>query len=216
MRLLVIEDDPSIQRSLAESLREENYAVDVADDGESGLFKALETAYDCILLDVMLPKLSGWEVLCKLRETSTTPVLMLTALGATEQRVKGLNHGADDYLPKPFELDELFARVRALIRRSSGQIQPRRSIRNLMLDTITRRVELAGKEIPLTAREYVLLEYFMMYPGKVISRRDLYEHLFDEDDDSMSNLLDVHISNLRRKIGHEFIITHRGHGYSIQ
>jgi len=214
--LLVIEDDPSIQRSLAESLREENYAVDVADDGESGLFKALETAYDCILLDVMLPKLSGWEVLCKLRETSTTPVLMLTALGATEQRVKGLNHGADDYLPKPFELDELFARVRALIRRSSGQIQPRRSIRNLMLDTITRRVELAGKEIPLTAREYVLLEYFMMYPGKVISRRDLYEHLFDEDDDSMSNLLDVHISNLRRKIGHEFIITHRGHGYSIQ
>lgn len=214
--MLVIEDDPSIQRSLAESLREENYAVDVADDGESGLFKALETAYDCILLDVMLPKLSGWEVLCKLRETSTTPVLMLTALGATEQRVKGLNHGADDYLPKPFELDELFARVRALIRRSSGQIQPRRSIRNLMLDTITRRVELAGKEIPLTAREYVLLEYFMMYPGKVISRRDLYEHLFDEDDDSMSNLLDVHISNLRRKIGHEFIITHRGHGYSIQ
>lgn len=216
MRLLVIEDDPSIQRSLAESLREEQYAVDVADDGQSGLYKALNTAYDCILLDVMLPKLNGWEVLAALREQSTTPVLMLTALGATEQRVKGLNNGADDYLPKPFELDELFARVRALIRRSSGQTQPQRNLRNLTLDTVARRVEVSGKEIPLTAREYVLLEYFMMHPGQVISRSDLYEHLFDEDDDSMSNLLDVHVSNLRRKIGHEFIVTHRGHGYSIQ
>ncbi|MBN2068516.1 MAG: response regulator transcription factor [Opitutales bacterium] len=216
MRLLVIEDDPSIQRSLAESLREEQYAVDVADDGQSGLYKALNTAYDCILLDVMLPKLNGWEVLAALREKSTTPVLMLTALGATEQRVKGLNNGADDYLPKPFELDELFARVRALIRRSSGQTQPQRNLRNLTLDTVARRVEVSGKEIPLTAREYVLLEYFMMHPGQVISRSNLYEHLFDEDDDSMSNLLDVHVSNLRRKIGHEFIVTHRGHGYSIQ
>lgn len=216
MRLLVIEDDPSIQRSLAESLREEQYAVDVADDGQSGLYKALNTAYDCILLDVMLPKLSGWEVLAALREQSTTPVLMLTALGATEQRVKGLNSGADDYLPKPFELDELFARVRALIRRSSGQTQPQRHLHHLTLDTVARRVEVSGKEIPLTAREYVLLEYFMMHPGQVISRSDLYEHLFDEDDDSMSNLLDVHVSNLRRKIGHEFIVTHRGHGYSIQ
>lgn len=216
MRLLVIEDDPAIQRSLAESLREESYAVDVADDGESGLFKALSTAYDCIILDVMLPKLNGWEVLAKLREKAATPVLMLTALGSTEQRVKGLDSGADDYLPKPFELDELFARVRALIRRASGQTHSVMQIRELTLDTVARRVQVAGNDITLTAREYVLLEYFILHRGQVVSRSDLYEHLFDEDDDSMSNLLDVHISNLRRKIGHEFIVTHRGHGYSIQ
>ena len=215
MRLLVIEDDPALQRTLAATLREESYAVDVASDGADGLFKAQQNAYDAILLDVMLPKLDGWGVLAALRPASRTPVLMLTARDAVPDRIKGLNAGADDYLTKPFDIDELLARLRALIRRSAGQTHPTLTIGDLVLDTAARRACIAGAEIVLTAREYSLLEYLALHRGEVVSRTTLYEHLFDEDDDSLSNLLDVHVSNLRKKLGHDLIVTRRGLGYCI-
>lgn len=216
MRLLVIEDDPALQRSLAASLREEGYAVDTASDGEDGLYKARSAAYDAIVLDVLMPKLNGWQVLAQLRPAVRTPVLMLTALDATPDRVRGLDHGADDYLGKPFDLDELLARLRALIRRSSGHVHPLLDLGNgISLDTAGRRVEVEGREVLLTAREYTLLEYLALHRGQVVSRAELYEHLFDEDDDSLSNLLDVHVSNLRKKLGPDVITTRRGHGYAI-
>ena len=215
MRLLVIEDDPALQRTLAAALREESYAVDVASDGADGLFKAQQNAYDAILLDVMLPKLDGWGVLAALRPASRTPVLMLTARDAVPDRIKGLNAGADDYLTKPFDIDELLARLRALIRRSAGQTHPTLTIGELVLDTAARRACVAGTEVVLTAREYSLLEYLALHRGEVVSRAALYEHLFDEADDSLSNLLDVHVSNLRKKLGHDLIVTRRGLGYCI-
>ncbi|HSJ03858.1 MAG: response regulator transcription factor [Verrucomicrobium sp.] len=216
MRVLVVEDDPDLRRSLAATLREENYAVDVAADGLEGLEKAQHSPYDIILLDVMLPGLGGWEFLQKLRPQSKTPVLMLTARDAVQDRVKGLNHGADDYLTKPFDIEELLARVRALIRRAAGQAQPTLFVGTLAVDTAQRRVSLSGEEIPVTAREYSLIEYLVLHRGEVVSRTTLYEHLFDEDDSTLSNLLDVHVSNLRKKLGPELITTRRGHGYCIE
>lgn len=216
MRILIVEDDPALQRSLAASLREENYAVDTASDGEEGLFKAQSAAYDAIVLDVLMPQLNGWEMLARLRKDKRTPVLMLTALDATPDRVRGLDNGADDYLPKPFELDELLARLRALIRRSAGRAQAVVAVGGLSVDTAARRVRLDGKDVALTAREYALLEYLVLHRGQVVSRAELYEHLFDEDDDSMSNLLDVHVSNLRKKLGYGLIATRRGYGYCIE
>ena len=215
MRLLVIEDDPALQRTLAVTLREENYAVDTASDGAEGLFKAQQGAYDAIVLDVMLPKLDGWGVLAGLRPAVATPVLMLTARDTVPDRIKGLNHGADDYLTKPFNIDELLARLRALIRRSAGQTQSLIQLGDVTLDTAAKRVTRAATEIALTAREYSLVEYLALHRGEVVSRARLYDHLFDEDDDTLSNLLDVHVSNLRKKLGHDLITTRRGHGYSI-
>jgi two-component system OmpR family response regulator len=216
MRVLIIEDDPSLLRSLAALLREESYAVDVAADGADGLAKAQEEPYDAILLDVLMPRLNGWEVLKHLRTTRQTPVLMLTALDAIQDRVDGLDRGADDYLPKPFDTEELLARVRALIRRSAGQAQSVVEIGPLKVETAARRVLLRDSEVPLTAREYSLLEYLVLHRGEVVSRTTLYEHLFDENESTLSNLLDVHVSNLRKKLGPEIITTRRGHGYSIE
>ncbi|MFT4175812.1 MAG: response regulator transcription factor [Luteolibacter sp.] len=216
MRLLIIEDDPLLLRSLAASMREENYAVDTATDGEDGLHKATTSDYDCILLDGMLPVFDGWELLRRLRETKTTPVLMLTARDAIPDRVRGLNSGADDYLTKPFDLEELLARVRALIRRSSGHASNLIHIGEITIDTAARTVISEGQTIPLTPREYALVEYLARHAGSVVSRSELYEHLFDEDDDTLSNLLDVHVSNVRKKLRPDFISTRRGHGYSIE
>lgn len=216
MRVLVVEDDPDLRRSLAATLREENYAVDAAGDGTEGFERARENDYDLIVLDVMLPGLSGWEFLQKLRPTKTTPVLMLTARDAVQDRVKGLNQGADDYLTKPFDIDELLARIRALIRRAAGQSQPLLTIRDLSIDTALRKVLWRGEEVPVTAREYALVEYLALHQGEVVTRTTLYEHLFDEDDSTLSNLLDVHVSNLRKKLGPEVITTRRGHGYCIE
>ena len=216
MRLLIIEDDQLLQRSLVAGLREENYAVDTAGDGEEGLMKATEFDYDCIVLDGMLPVFDGWEVLRRLRPLKSTPVLMLTARDAVPDRIRGLDAGADDYLTKPFDSDELLARIRALIRRSSGQASSLIEIGALVIDTAARTVSHDGQEIPLTAREYALVEYLAIHRGHVVSRRELYEHLFDEDDDTLSNLLDVHVSNIRKKLGPELITTRRGHGYLIE
>ena len=215
MRLLLIEDDPLLRNSLTASLREEGYAVDTATDGASGAFLAESTPYDAIILDVLLPVLDGWAVLGRLRPAVRTPILMLTALDAARDRVRGLDHGADDYLPKPFVLDELLARLRAIIRRAAGQTRSVIEIGDLLLDLSLREVNQAGEAVPLTAREYALLEYLAVHRGRLVTRAELYEHLFDENDDSMSNLLDVHVSNLRKKLGAGVIQTRRGHGYLI-
>jgi two-component system OmpR family response regulator len=216
MRVLVVEDEPDLREGLLKALREDGYAVDSAADGEDGLFKAEGTDYDAIVLDLMLPKLDGWELLRRLRRTRKTPVLMLTARDAIRDRVRGLDAGADDYLVKPFDLDELLARLRALIRRAASETQTWLEIGDVVIDTAARMVTRAGEPVTLTAREYVLVEYLGLHRGKLVTRTELYEHLFDENDTSLSNLLDVHVSNVRKKLGHEFIITRRGHGYSIE
>ncbi|MEY5011509.1 MAG: hypothetical protein RLZZ253_2648 [Verrucomicrobiota bacterium] len=216
MRLLVAEDEPDLLRSLALALRDEGYAVDTAATGTDALYKALETEYDALIVDLMLPELDGFSILATLRTRKNTPVLLLTARDSTADRVRGLDAGADDYLVKPFDLPELLARVRALLRRSSGNPKPILEAGSVLIDPASRKVTLHGNEIPLTAREYALVEYLVRNKGTVVSRTDLYEHLFDESEDSLSNLLDVHVSNIRKKLGHDFIVTRRGHGYSIE
>lgn len=216
MRLLVVEDEPDLLAGLARALRREGYAVDTAEDGEDGLYKAQSTDYDAIVLDVMLPLLDGWEVLARLREGKSTPVLMLTARDRSADRVKGLDTGADDYLVKPFDSAELFARLRAIIRRGARQTRSVLEIGEVSLDTAARKVTRSGQLVTLTAREYVLLEYLALHRGEVVTRTALYEHLFDENESTLSNILDVHVFNLRKKLGQEFIVTRRGHGYSIE
>src|SRR6266487_596189 len=156
MRILIVEDEPDLLRGLAQALREEGYAVDTATDGEDGLYKAESWEYDALVLDIMLPKLDGWELLKRLRQTKKTPVLMLTARDQSRDRVRGLDTGADDYVVKPFDLPELFARLRALIRRSAGQTSNALEIGDVVIDTAARNVARLGKAIELTAREYAL------------------------------------------------------------
>lgn len=216
MRLLLVEDEPDLLRGLARSFRDEGYAVDTAGDGEDGLFKAQEIDYDAIILDAMLPKLDGWELLRRLRAKKATPVLLLTARDRSADRVRGLDAGADDYLVKPFDLLELLARVRALIRRSAREARSLFEIGRVRVDLAARTVRLDGEPVALTAREYALVEYLALHRNEVVSRATLYEHLFDENDNSLSNLLDVHVSNVRKKLGHDFIVTRRGHGYCIE
>ena len=216
MRLLVIEDEPDLLTSLARALRDEGYAVDTAPDGEEGLYKAENWDYDAVVLDVMLPRLDGWQVLQRLRRAKKTPVLMLTARDTSRDRVRGLDTGADDYVVKPFDLHELLARLRALIRRAAGQTRNVIEIGPVVIDTAARVVTRGGELVSLTAREYALVEFMALHRGEVVTRTALYEHLFDEDDSTLSNLLDVHVSNLRKKLGAEFITTRRGHGYCIE
>lgn len=215
MRLLVIEDEADLLSGLARALRREGYAVDTATDGEDGLYKALESDYDAILLDVMLPVLDGWQVLERLRQKKSTPVLMLTARDATRDRVRGFDGGADDYVVKPFDTSELLARLRALIRRSAGQPRTEVDLGEVRIHTASRSVSLSGQPLTLTAREYAILEYLALHRGELITRTSLYEHLFDESDDTLSNLIDVHVFNLRRKLGRDLIVTRRGQGYMI-
>lgn len=215
MRLLVVEDEPELLRVIASALREEGYAVDEAADGQEGLYKATTWAYDAIVLDVMLPKLGGFEVLERLRQKATTPVLILTARDAVDDRVRGLDTGADDYLVKPFDLSELFARLRALVRRAKGKATATIEIGELIIDTRSRTVTHAGEAVTLTAREYSLVELLALHRGEVVTRTEIYDHLFDENSDTLSNLVEVHIANIRRKLGKDFIQTRRGLGYII-
>ena len=215
MRLLVVEDEPDLLAVLAKALREEGYAVDEAADGEAGLYKASAWDYDAVVLDVMLPKLDGWGVIKKLRAAKATPVLMLTARDAVPDRVRGLDAGADDYLVKPFELSELLARVRALVRRGAGKATAELKAGDVRIDTRTRTVFRAGAEVPLTAREYAILEYLALRRGELVTKSDLYDHIFDETDDTMSNLIEVHVSHLRKKLGADVIQTRRGMGYVL-
>jgi len=215
MRILIVEDEPDLLSAVAQSLREEGYAVDEATDGETGLYKAKGSDYDAIVLDLMIPRLDGLTLLQRLRSEKKTPVLILTARDTTADRVKGLDNGADDYLTKPFELAELLARLRALIRRSAGDASPRIEIADIIIDTRSRTVSRGNEEIALTAREYALVEFLALHRGTLVSRTMIYDHLFDEQDDSLSNLVDVHVANVRKKLGKDFITTRRGQGYLI-
>ena len=215
MRVLVVEDEPDVRHAVTEYLREEGYAVDAAADGEEGRYKANAWEYDAILLDVMLPKVDGWTLLAEIRKTKKTPVMMLTARDLVTDRVRGLDTGADDYLVKPFELSELAARLRALIRRSAGQPRPVIEIDDVKIDLTSRTVMLADEPVNLTAKEYALLEFLAIHRGKLVTRTMIYEHLFDEDEDSLSNLTDVYVFNIRKKLGRDLIATRRGQGYMI-
>jgi two-component system OmpR family response regulator len=215
VRVLVIEDEPDLLQALVQTLREEEYAVDQATDGIEGAFKAESWDYDAVILDLMLPGLDGWEVLRRLRARKKTPVLILTARDAVADRIKGLDSGADDYLVKPFSLGELLARVRALIRRAAGQASPAIMIGDVVIDMGARKVRCRGEEVVLTAREYAIVELLALQRGRLVTRTQIYEHIFDENDDSLSNLVEVHVSNIRKKLGKDFIVTRRGLGYVI-
>ena len=220
MRLLVAEDHAELARSLVEGLREEGYAVDVAGDGDEALHLALSASYDCILLDIMLPGKDGWAILSALRGAQDrSPVICLTARDGLADRINGLDLGADDYMVKPFVWSELLARIRAVIRRSSNQASTTLTVGDLELDTTGKRVTRAGKVVNLAAKEYALLEYLLHHAGKVVSRAELNEHLYDHLDEINSNVIDVYIRNLRKKIDsdHEvkLIHTRRGHGYVL-
>jgi two-component system OmpR family response regulator len=215
MRLLVVEDEVDLLASLAQALREDGYAVDTADNGDDGYFKAKTWDYDAILLDWMLPKLNGIELLRRLRRDKKTPVLLLTAKDAVSDRVAGLDQGADDFLVKPFNLSELLARVRALIRRSTGNASNLIVIGSIEIDLASKTVMESGNAIELTAREYAMLELLAVHAGKLVSRTMIYNHIFDEQDDTLSNLVDVHISHLRKKLGRDLIETRRGQGYIL-
>lgn len=215
MRILVIEDEPDLRLAVVQALAEEGFAVDQAADGQSGLHKATVWDYDAVVLDLMLPIKSGWDVLGGLRKIKTTPVLILTARDGLDDRVNGLNGGADDYLIKPFSIVELVARLRALIRRSAGQTSSNIELGPITVHLSNRTVTKEGQAVSLTAREYALVELLALHRGKLITRSMIYDHIFGEDDDSLSNLVEVHVSHIRKKLGAEFIETRRGQGYII-
>ena len=213
----MIDDDPVTLELLAEKLQEQGYAIETANDGEEGLYKAETWDYDAIVLDVVMPRVDGWEVLARLRKTKKTPVLMLTGRKiASVDKVRGLDTGADDYLVKPFDLPELLARLRALIRRTTNHAHPRIEIGDIAIDLTSRMVTQAGESVALSPREFAIVEHLALHRGEIVNRSDLYEHLFGEDDDVLSNLVDVHVSKIRKKLGKDFIITRHGHGYCIE
>jgi two-component system OmpR family response regulator len=217
VRVLVVEDEPDLLSVLAQSLREAGYAVDTAPDGADGLFKAQGGQYDALVLDLMLPELDGWAVLKELRGAgNAVPVLILTARDGLPDRVRGLDGGGDDYLTKPFELAELFARLRAIIRRAAGKPSSVARIGAVRIDTVRKCILKDGRPVALTAREYALVEFLALHRGELVTRSMIYDHLFDEDDDSLSNLVDVHVSNVRKKLGKDFIVTRRGQGYLLE
>ena len=220
MRVLLVEDDHRIAGFVAKGLRENSYAVDVAVNGEDGLYQTEINDYDLIILDVNLPKKDGFEVCRELREAGKrTPILMLTARDAVDDRISGLDFGADDYLTKPFEFRELLARLRALSRRHSEVRSPKIYIADLEIDTVSQRAWRAGKEIELTTKEYALLEFLAVSKGKVVGREEISTHVWDENFDAFSNLIEVYIKRLRTKMDEGFAIqlirTRRGAGYIL-
>ena len=221
MRILVVDDDTRLCSIVRRGLLEEAYAVDVAYDGEDGEYMAEVNPYDLIVLDIMMPRKDGIQVCRELREKRiNTPILMLTAKDAVEDRVRGLDAGADDYMVKPFAFNELLARIRALLRREAMTKSPEIAVGDLVLNTLTRQVRRGDRTIDLTTKEYVILEYFMRHPNAVVTRTTLEEHAWDYDFDSMSNLVDVYIRRLRRKLddddGESLLQTVRGAGYRLR
>jgi two-component system, OmpR family, copper resistance phosphate regulon response regulator CusR len=220
VRILLVEDEPNAAKILAKGLREEAYAIDVATDGEMALEQVFINEYDLIILDVMLPRKGGFEVCRELRSGGfAVPVLMLTARDAVEDRVEGLDSGADDYLSKPFDFEELLARVRALLRRRTALFPDVINVADLSIDPRARRVSRAGMDIELTAKEYALLEYLARRVEEVVGRADIAEHVWDQSYDPFSKVIDVFIQRLRRKVdeGHalKLIRTRRGEGYTL-
>jgi len=222
LRVLIIEDEPRLAENIARSLRESaGYAVDIANDGQEGLFMAESNEYDAVLLDLMLPQLDGMQLLSRIRKAGQrTPVLVVTARDDKESVVALLNAGADDYLTKPFDLGELLARTKALIRRGKGQPSPVLTIGDLELNTVSRIVQRGGRAVTLTAMEYRVLEYLLHRPRAVVSKTELLEHLYDYNWEKFSNVIEVYISGLRRKLDHgsakQLIHTVRGQGYILQ
>lgn len=221
MRILLVEDDPGVRRFVVKGLREQAYAVDTATNGEEALYQADINEYDLIVLDVMIPPPDGFEVCRRLRKAGKRmPILMLTARDGVEDRVSGLDRGADDYLTKPFEFRELLARLRALLRRSSELQPPRLTVGDLVLDTAAQSATRGGRAISLTHKEYALLEYLVRNAGRVVSRSDIAEHVWDESFDPFSNLIEVYINRLRRKLDPDgtgsLLQTRRGAGYILQ
>jgi two-component system copper resistance phosphate regulon response regulator CusR len=218
MRLLLSEDEPRVAHFITKGLREQGYAVDIAEDGEEALYKISINEYDLIILDVMLPRKNGFAVCKELRNLHIKiPILMLTARDTIEDRVKGLDSGADDYLSKPFDFKELLARVRALLRRARDLRPELLEVTDLILNTTNHKVTRAGRYISLTAKEYSLLEFFMLREGKLVNRQEIAEHVWDENFDPFSNVIDVYVRRLRKKIDEGFdrvlIHTRRGEGY---
>jgi DNA-binding response OmpR family regulator len=222
MRVLLVEDERHAAEILAKGLREHAYAVDVAVDGEDAVFRASTTDYDALILDVMLPLRDGFAVCRAIRRTgSTLPILMLTARDAVDARIAGLDAGADDYLVKPFDFGELLARLRAVVRRGRQPLLPERlSAGPLTLETRARRARIGTRELALTAKEYALVEFLVRHAGEVVSRTDIAEHVWDDHYDPMSNVVDVYIQRLRRKLEEAgadgaLIRTRRGEGYQL-
>ena len=221
MRILVVEDEPVAAAVLARGLREHAYAVDVASDADAALQQVGANDYDLLILDVLLPGRNGLDLCREIRaEGNAAPVLMLTARGGLDERIEGLDAGADDYLPKPYHFKELLARVRALLRRAPALASVVLSVDDLTIDTRARRVERAGRTLQLTTKEYTLLEYLVRRRGDIVGRADIAEHVWDDSFDPMSNLIEVYIQRLRRKLDHDFpvklIQTRRGAGYTIE
>jgi DNA-binding response OmpR family regulator len=220
MRVLVAEDHPSLARSIADGLRDDGYAVDLTFDGNEALHLAVTNPYDAIVLDIMLPGKDGFQIIQTLRRRDVKiPILCLTARDGVTDRVKGLDLGADDYLVKPFAWEELLARVRSMVRRGHGQKSATVTVGDLEIDTARKSASRGGKQIDLSAREYALLEYLAHRQGQVVSRSDIWEHLYDQHDETTSNVVDVYIGYLRNKVDKEFptklIHTRRGQGYLL-
>ena len=220
MRVLVVEDDPGVARFVAKGLREQSYAVDLAANGNDALYQAEINSYDVIVLDIMIPGRNGFEVCRDLRKRGCiTPILMLTARDAVEDRIAGLDRGADDYLVKPFEFRELLARIRALLRRPHDLRPAQLGVADLTLDTAEQSATRSGRRITLTHKEYALLEYLMRNSGRVIGRAEIAEHVWDETFDPFSNLIEVYVNRLRRKVDTgarvPLLHTRRGAGYLL-
>jgi len=216
MRLLIVEDEPTLGQQLRNALEGAGYAVDLATDGEEGLYLGSNEQYDAIILDLGLPEIDGLTVLDRWRkEGKTTPVLVLTARDSWSDKVAGLDAGADDYVAKPFQTEELIARLRALIRRASGNASAELIAGDIRLDTRSGKVTKAGEPVKLTAQEYKLLSYLLHHKGKVVSRTELIEHIYDQDFDRDSNTIEVFVTRIRKKLGADVITTIRGLGYSL-
>jgi two-component system, OmpR family, copper resistance phosphate regulon response regulator CusR len=220
MRILIVEDDRKVAAFLQKGLREEQYAVDISRDGDEGLSLASVNSYDVIILDVMLPKRDGFSICRDMRRNSVlTPILMLTAKDSTEDKITGLTEGADDYLTKPFSFEELLARLRALLRRSQDYKIPALRAGDLILDQRRRQAEREGKQIPLTGKEYAFLEYLMRNKGRIVTESMIIEHVWDMNYEGTSNIVNVYINYLRKKIDEGFAVkrirTVRGHGFTI-
>jgi two-component system OmpR family response regulator len=216
MRVLVVEDEPNLLRQLRLALEGAGYAVDTASDGEDGHYLGSTESYDAVVLDLGLPEIDGLTVLDRWRKAGLTmPVLVLTARDSWSDKVAGLDAGADDYLAKPFQTEELIARLRALIRRAAGQATSELTAGAVRLDSRSGRVTLGGEPVKLTAQEFKLLSYLMHHKGKVVSRTELIEHIYDQDFDRDSNTIEVFITRIRKKLGADLISTTRGLGYSL-